>query len=269
MRPAGAVEPALAAFGEQEADRHVQVVARRAHGDRERLPARSGAPTRGAAAGPGGRETAPGNEPAAGYSERVTSFAAVVLAGGAGRRMGGADKPAVRVGGQPMRDRVLAAVSDASPRVVVGPPADLPPEVMTTREDPPGGGPVAAAAAGLRLIGPDTATVALLAADLPFITAAAVAALRRTLAGSTMDGACYLDADGRSQLLCGVWRVAALRAALDRVSAARDGVLAGAAMRALFDGLDVVRMRWTDPGPPPWFDCDTDDDVRLAEEWVR
>ena len=23
------------------------------------------------------------------------------------------------------------------------------------------------------------------------------------------------------------------------------------------------------PGPPPWFDCDTDDDLRAAEEWVR
>ena len=41
------------------------------------------------------------------------------------------------------------------------------------------------------------------------------------------------------------------------------------AMRALLDGLDVIEMRWTDPGPPPWFDCDTDEDVRRAEEWVR
>lgn len=183
--------------------------------------------------------------------------------------MGGVDKPAVPVGGRSMRDRVLAAVRDASPRIVVGPPAVLPAGVLLTREEPPGGGPVAATAAGLQLIGPDAATVALLAADLPFITAAAVDALRTALNESTMHGACYLDTDGRGQMLCGVWRLAALRAAVDRVSAARRGVLTGVAMRTLLDGLDVIRMRWAHPGPPPWFDCDTDDDVRRAEEWVR
>ncbi|NJP68904.1 NTP transferase domain-containing protein, partial [Streptomyces spiramenti] len=36
-------------------------------------------------------------------------FDAVVLAGGAGRRLGGADKAAVRVGGRTLLDRVLTA----------------------------------------------------------------------------------------------------------------------------------------------------------------
>ncbi|MFC0507164.1 molybdenum cofactor guanylyltransferase [Micromonospora costi] len=198
------------------------------------------------------------------------TYAAVVLAGGAARRMGGVDKPAVPVGGRPMRDRVLAAVADAEPRILVGPADATPPGVRVTREDPPGGGPVAAAAAGLALLDPATTVVALLAADLPLLTGDAVAVLRRELAGSEgVDGTCYVDADGRRQTLCGVWRADALRSALDRVAVARGGSLAGAPVRALLDGLRVREVAWAGGGPPPWFDCDTDQDVRRAEEWSR
>jgi molybdopterin-guanine dinucleotide biosynthesis protein A len=199
----------------------------------------------------------------------VTAYAAVVLAGGAGRRMGGVDKPALPVGGRPMRDRVLAAVAEAAPRVLVG-PVDRPPAgVLVTREQPPGGGPVAATAAGLALLDPATTTVALLAADLPLLTADAVADLLRRLAGSTADGVCHLDGDGRRQQLCGVWRVGPLRAALDRLAARRGGTVDGAPFRALLDGLTVLEVPWSGTGPPPWFDCDTDEDVRRAEEWTR
>ncbi|MGK5737764.1 molybdenum cofactor guanylyltransferase [Micromonospora sp. URMC 103] len=200
------------------------------------------------------------------------TYAAVVLAGGAARRMGGVDKPALPVGGRPMRDRVLAAVSDATARILVGPADPPPPGVRVTREDPPGGGPVAATAAGLALLDLGTAVVALLAADLPLLTGDAVAVLLRELtgpdAGTDADGACYVDADGRRQTLCGVWRVPALRAALDRVAAER-GTLTGAPVRLLLDGLRVREVSWVGGGPPPWFDCDTDQDVRRAEGWAR
>ncbi len=80
-----------------------------------------------------------------GYGTYVGGFAAVVLAGGAARRMGGADKPTIPVAGQSMLTRVLAAVHDADPQVVVGRvPPDLPVPVASTTEQPPGGGPVAA-----------------------------------------------------------------------------------------------------------------------------
>src|SRR5207237_987945 len=152
------------------------------------------------------------------------SFAAVILAGGAGRRLGGAGgrfdgtagpvgggagehvgggtgerpvagKVAVSVGGTPMLQRVLAAVSHASPRVGVGPPAlspMLPDGVRLTLEEPPGGGPIAGLAAGLVAVCDPAAGsaargqtagipvrrepewTALLAADLPLLTPAAV-----------------------------------------------------------------------------------------------
>jgi molybdopterin-guanine dinucleotide biosynthesis protein A len=204
-----------------------------------------------------------------GYGDRVTAYAAVVLAGGAARRMGGLDKPALPVGGRPMRDRVLAAVADASPRILVGPPGPVAADVRVTRERPPGGGPVAAAAAGLALLDPGTTTVALLAGDLPLLTADAVGELRRRLADTAADGVCYLDGDGRRQQLCGVWRVDPLRAALARLAGQRGGTVAGASIRALLTGLTVAEVPWSGIGPPPWFDCDTHDDVRRAEEWTR
>ncbi|RQX08089.1 molybdenum cofactor guanylyltransferase [Micromonospora inaquosa] len=229
------------------------------------------------------------------------TYAAVVLAGGAARRMGGVDKPALPVGGQPMRDRVLAAVTDAVPRVLVGAADAVPAGVLVVREDPPGGGPVAAAAAGLALLDADTGMVALLAADLPLLTRAAIGDLLNHLDRETPDteptgdrsapaspahgglaspprsgggergpdGVCFVDTDGRRQSLCGVWRVAALRAAVDRLTVERGGSLSGAPVRALLAGLVVREVAWSGEGPPPWFDCDTDEDVRRAEEWAR
>jgi molybdopterin-guanine dinucleotide biosynthesis protein A len=232
----------------------------------------------------------------------VETYAAVVLAGGAARRMGGVDKVALPIGGRSMRDRVLAAVGDAAPRVLVGPGGGVPDGVRVTREDPPGGGPVAAMAAGLALLDPDTTLVALLAADLPLLTRAAIGDLLTHLAAAEtpalaapadspaspapadsrsgpragavlapepVDGVCFVDADGRRQSLCGVWRVDALRTGLAGLAADRGGSLAGASVRALTARLVVREVPWAGDGPPPWFDCDTDEDVRRAEEWVR
>src|SRR5690349_16484199 len=86
-------------------------------------------------------------------------YAAIVLAGGGGRRLGGAAKPTLEVAGVPMLARVLDAVADASTRVVVGPDGLaglLPDGVLLTREEPAGGGPVAALWAGLVALAGDS-----------------------------------------------------------------------------------------------------------------
>lgn len=219
----------------------------------------------------------------------VEGYAALVLAGGAGRRLGGVDKSRLPVGGRPMRDRVLDAVADARPRILVG-PGPAPAGVLRARETPPGSGPVPATAAGLALLGPEVTEVALLAADLPLLTAAAVTALRARLAAGDCDGVCYRDDRGRRQQLCGVWRVAALRTALDRLretgaperdqlrdtrAPERDRLreagapeLAGASMRALLAGCRVAELDPPPHVPPPWFDCDTPEDVRRAQGWL-
>ncbi|WP_222194221.1 molybdenum cofactor guanylyltransferase [Modestobacter italicus] len=182
-------------------------------------------------------------------------FAAVVLAGGRAARLGGQAKPQLDVGGRSMLATVVAAVADASPVVVVGPPQPVPDGVVLVREEPPGGGPVPALAAGLAAVG-DAEVVAVLAADLPFLTPALVQALRERLTG---DGVLVVDETGRDQLLLGVWRTAALRAV---TGSAR----AHAPLRGLLAPLSVQRYRPESlPGAPaPWTDCDTPAELARA-----
>lgn len=91
-------------------------------------------------------------DPVAGRG-RTVGFA-IVLAGGTGRRMGGASKPDVIVAGRRMLDHVLDELAAQKvPAVVVGPPdldvpLDSPTGVTLVREDPPLGGPAAGIAAG-------------------------------------------------------------------------------------------------------------------------
>lgn len=209
-------------------------------------------------------------EPYAPGSYAPGSYAAVVLAGGAGRRLGGVRKALLPVAGQPMLHRVLAAVADASPRVVVGPPElPLPAGVARIQEQPPGGGPLAATAAGLALVPTGTAYLALLAADLPLLTAGAVRRLRSAAATPGRDGAVFVDDTGRPQWLCGLWRTAALRAGLAELPGGPGGDRAGLPLRGLLGSVRAARVPATGPGPPPWWDCDTEADVHRAEELAR
>jgi molybdenum cofactor guanylyltransferase len=190
----------------------------------------------------------------------------IVLAGGAGRRIGGPDKPNLEVAGETMVARVLGAAPGSRIRVVVGPPdLEVPDGVAHALEDPPGGGPVAAVAAGLRALGPEEPTVprqvAVLACDLPFLTADALAWLSSGLARTGADVAVYRDPQGHRQLLCGVWWERRLRTALPAQPA-------GVPMRALFAGLNVAEVDPPTAGPPPWYDCDTPEELAQARAWA-
>jgi molybdopterin-guanine dinucleotide biosynthesis protein A len=183
-------------------------------------------------------------------------YTAVVLAGGRAARLGGQAKPQLLVGGRTILDAVLAAVTDADRRIVVGPPQPAPADVVQIRERPPGGGPVAALRAGLVEVA--TETVAVLAGDLPFLPAALVTELRTRLTG---DGVLVVDDTGRDQLLLGVWRTAALRTAVADASGPTS-------LRKVLAPLAVRRLRPpVVPGsPPPWMDCDTPADLARARE---
>ncbi|WP_169739945.1 molybdenum cofactor guanylyltransferase [Actinospica robiniae] len=187
-------------------------------------------------------------------------FDAVVLAGGGARRLDGTDKPALRIGGTSLLDRVLGACADAGRTVCVGPERPTLRPVRWTREDPVGGGPVAALAVGLENV--SAGRVLALAADLPFLTAGLVRALVR--AAEAADGAVLVDAGGRDQWLAGCYQHAALAAGLDRLRAER-GALAGASLRALASPLALRRV--ADP-QGLGFDCDTWEDVRHVRRLV-
>jgi molybdopterin-guanine dinucleotide biosynthesis protein A len=191
--------------------------------------------------------------------DSLPPYTAVVLAGGRAARLGGQAKPQLEVGGRTMLAAVLTAVDDAERRVVVGPPQPAPDDVVLLRERPPGGGPVAALRAGLPAVTTDV--VALLAGDLPFLTAALVRDLRTALAD---DGVLVVDATGRDQFLLGVWRTDALRSAV-------AGVAAPTSLRKVLAPLTVHRLRpVVPPGePPPWVDCDTPADLAAARQLAR
>ncbi|MFE6687877.1 NTP transferase domain-containing protein [Streptomyces sp. NPDC057743] len=197
-----------------------------------------------------------------------TDYDAIVLAGGAARRLGGADKPALPVGGRALLDRVLAACPDAATTVVVGPARPTARPVVQALEDPPGGGPLAALDAGLRRT--TAPTVLVLSADLPFLTPSTVHDLLNAAAGdgtSHRDGALLRDAEGRDQPLVAAYRSAPLRRALDRLRAAHDGTLGGLPLRPLLSSLALARV--PDTAYAASFDCDTWEDIGTARARIR
>ncbi|MEV0978657.1 NTP transferase domain-containing protein [Streptomyces sp. NPDC049915] len=190
------------------------------------------------------------------------SYDAVVLAGGAARRLGGADKPGVRVGGRALLDRVLAACADARTTVVVADPRPTARPVTWAREEPPGGGPLAALGAGLLHTAADR--VLLLSADLPFLDRHTVARLLAALRATSTDGVLLSDPGGRDQPLVAAYRTGSLRRALTLLGTEHGG-LTGLPLRRLTALLDLTRI--TDPVAS--FDCDTWDDIATARARIR
>ncbi|MFF4270490.1 NTP transferase domain-containing protein [Streptomyces sp. NPDC001536] len=192
----------------------------------------------------------------------MTAYDVVVLAGGAARRLGGADKPGVRVGGRALLDRVLAACADARTTVLVADPRPTARPVTWAREDPPGGGPLAALGAGLtHTTAPD---VVVLSADLPFLAADTVRHLLTALRTGDTEGALLTDADGRDQPLVAAYRATALRRELLALDKEHEG-LTGLPLRRLTAGLHLTRV----PDPVASFDCDTWDDIAAARARIR
>lgn len=169
------------------------------------------------------------------------SFDAVVLAGGTGRRLGGASKPDVELGGRRLLDHALDATHGAAAVVVVAPATvAVPPGVRRTLESPPLGGPAAGIAAGLVALAQarePAPLVLVLACDVPH-AATAVPALVAATVGSMADGACLVDPDGRRQWLVGVYR----RTALERRFAAAPDGAGGLGVGRLLEGLTLLAV---------------------------
>ncbi|MFE7706219.1 NTP transferase domain-containing protein [Streptomyces sp. NPDC057486] len=193
----------------------------------------------------------------------MTVYDAIVLAGGAAKRLGGADKPALRVGGRALLDRVLAACADAAATVVVGGRRPTVRPVTWAREEPQGGGPLAALGAGVRLT--TAGHLLVLSADLPFLGESTVKELLAAAAQGERDGALCVDQDGRDQPLVAVYRSEPLRREL-ALLATEHGSLAGLPLRLLTHELDLSRV---EASPLASFDCDTWEDIAAARARIR
>ncbi|WP_190813588.1 molybdenum cofactor guanylyltransferase [Saccharopolyspora pogona] len=187
----------------------------------------------------------------------AADFAAVVLAGGSARRLGGVDKVLLPVKGRTLLDRTLDAVVDADPVVVVGPPRTTSRPVEWTLEDPPGGGPLAGVHAGLLKVPASMLLVAVLAGDHPHLTSATISRLLQALrADPEASGAVLADDGGNPQWLVGVWRTAALRVSMP--AEIRHGSL-----RSVFAPLAPLRVPAAGAEAS---DVDTPGDLRQARQ---
>jgi molybdopterin-guanine dinucleotide biosynthesis protein A len=142
----------------------------------------------------------------------LTRVGAVVLTGGTAARMDGADKASIELAGVTLLERALAATVGAVEVVVVGEQVPTSRLVTWTREEPRSGGPAAGLLAGLDRFRCPPDLVQVLAVDMPQVTPGTFARLLEAV-GPEDDGALLVDAAGRRQLLCGVYRRSALEEA--------------------------------------------------------
>jgi molybdopterin-guanine dinucleotide biosynthesis protein A len=183
--------------------------------------------------------------------------------------MNGADKPELEVGGRPMLVSVAAAAASAGAGrlVVVGPrrggqvgrglaavASGLAGGLITVCEEPPGAGPVAALRRGLSEV--RAPWVAVLAADMPFLTGECLNVLLAAGASSGRAGAMLADDTGHPQWLAGCWRTAPLRLALGKY---RGGSLGG-----LLGPLQPEIVHADSASRPPWQDCDSPAELAAA-----
>jgi molybdopterin-guanine dinucleotide biosynthesis protein A len=200
-------------------------------------------------------------------------IAAVILAGGLGRRMGGGDKPLVTVGGKTMLAHVVARLAPQVARVVVnanGDPARFAAYSLPVVPDPIGGfpGPLAGVLAGMRWTAanlPEARFVVSAAGDTPFFPTDLVA----RLAGPLPDErtiALAASAEGVHPVF-GLWPVALaddLEAFLRRGESGK--------ILAFVDRYDRIDVRFdaialpNGGGADPFFNVNTPGDAGRAEE---
>lgn len=166
-------------------------------------------------------------------------YAAIIVAGGRGSRMGGADKASLRVGGQRLLDRLHNYLPYGTPSVVVSPHWLGTPQVC---ESPLYGGPAAGIAAGYRfLAAKNSATpgqrdlIAVVAVDAP----ESPLAIPKLIDGLGEHSVAVAATGDQIQPLCAVWRVDALGRALSRLGGVHNRS-ARSLLRAS-DSLSIVQ----------------------------
>ena len=131
-------------------------------------------------------------------------WSAIVLAGGTAQRLGGVDKASIEVSGMTLLDHLIGALPDTVPIVVAGPSRPTVRAVTFRVEDPAGSGPVAAIAAALSAI--STPHLAVVAVDVPWSAPVVMRLVEELSRAGDAEAIIPIDAQGRRQLLCSVWR---------------------------------------------------------------
>lgn len=168
----------------------------------------------------------------------------LILTGGRSSRLG-SDKAGAAINGVTMLDRLIGALP--------GQPTIIGPEIQ--------GGPAAAIAAGLGAVA--TPWVAVVAVDMPFaariIEYLVIEYLATMTSVASADGFVPVDAAGKEQWLCGVYRTAALRGAV-----AGFGPIVGAPLHKVMSCVDLQRVQVPDELLALLIDVDTPVDLERA-----
>lgn len=185
----------------------------------------------------------------------------VILAGGAGRRMGGADKALLPLAGQPL---ILNAIARLEPQVQAlrisanGDPARLAFTGLPVLADDVSQGPLSGILAALEAAG-DADAVVSVAVDTPFFPGDLVPRLWMAADG----GLAYAECGGRAHPTFALWPMALRGALRDWLSSGRarmmDFCAAHAATAAPFPGGT----------PDPFFNLNTPEDLATAERAIR
>ena len=173
---------------------------------------------------------------------------AVIIAGGGGTRLGGVHKSALRIGGVPVLERVLAGLTGVKRPILIatGPAEQRPaiPEGCAAVPDIPDsvGGPLAGLVAAAKALGDKGITSGLLvsvAADTPFLPEDFVARISLALGPAP---AAYAAWGEDFYPPNAIWRLEALQDLLPGSGkAGKPGSL-----KALHASLGSVRVEWSD-----------------------
>jgi molybdenum cofactor guanylyltransferase len=199
----------------------------------------------------------------------ISDCTAIILAGGDSKRMG-RDKAGLLLDGQTLLQRVIAAMQQVFPAVIVSvrqlrPEIDLPQVCDEQASDRSrGGGPLAGLAAGLGRI--TTPWAFLVACDMPFIEPAMIV----LLAGYRSDCQAVVPVvQGHQQPLAAFYAVDCLDVL--RAHLARGGKNS---IRALLDQLrvhyvDEPALLPADPALHSFRDIDTPEDIETAQDQLN
>lgn len=184
------------------------------------------------------------------------TMAVMILAGGAGSRMGGG-KPQRLLAGTTLLDRAIERARTWSKEVAVAVRKDGEVKASDVRLfiDPPGlEGPIAGLASALRL---GREMVLTIPCDMPFLPDDLPCRLRESLTGH---GAALAASGGHVHPVCGLWRLDALAQVRGYASSGRRSLI-GFAERVGFAAVE-----W--PGEPvdPFFNINSPEDLATAAQ---
>jgi molybdopterin-guanine dinucleotide biosynthesis protein A len=192
----------------------------------------------------------------------MSYLAILILAGGEGRRIGGA-KPLKQFRGERLVDRVLRQAFSWSDLVVIAvrDPAQVEPVEARLIQDKHVPGPLGGLISGLEFARQNKRPFLLsIPTDMPFLPHD----LRDRLRGDIGDHACALAASG-GQLhpVCGLWRCSALDQVEQYAAAGRRS------LKGLAGQLGFASVDWPVDGADPFFNVNTSEDLAEAARAAR